>query len=96
MKGAPWTFLKDLAAMNLGRGRLFRVILMLTRQCPLQCKTCGIWKNNGSDPGPALEEIASFFEKNQFSWINLTGGEIFFRKDLPELFGLLAKTQKKL
>jgi MoaA/NifB/PqqE/SkfB family radical SAM enzyme len=33
-----------------------------------------------------FEEIRTFFKtSNQFSWIHLTGGEIFLRKDLPDI-----------
>lgn len=96
MSGSAWGFLKDIGCMNIGKARLFRIIFMISGRCPLRCATCGIWKNNDADPDPALDDMETFFNKNRFSWINLTGGEIFLRNDLVAIFQLLAKTQDRL
>ncbi|MHC4945180.1 MAG: radical SAM protein [Planctomycetota bacterium] len=96
MSGSKWGLLKDLGALNLGRERLFRVIFMITGRCPLQCKTCRIGQTPAQGPDPAIEEIEAFFEGNDFSWINLTGGEIFLRDDMKEIFCLIARTQPSL
>ncbi|MFH2000435.1 MAG: radical SAM protein [Planctomycetota bacterium] len=95
MSGAAIPFLKHMSAMNLGCGRIFRIILMLTARCPLQCRICGIWKGR-EKTDPSLHDLESFFTRNSFSWINLTGGEIFMRRDMAELFHLIKRTQKEL
>ncbi len=94
MKGSTLRGLKDLAALNLGRKKLFRVILMLTSGCPLRCRTCSIWKNKTVD-GPTLSELEAFFGCNDLSWINLTGGEIFLREDIREVFRIIADTRPR-
>lgn len=80
--------LRDLAAANLGADRPFRVILMLTGRCPHRCRVCGVWKTP-PPPDPTLDELERFFRANRFSWVNLTGGEIVLREDLPAVMGLL-------
>lgn len=95
MSGKFLPFFKDIVAMNLGRNRLFRLIFMVTSRCPLKCRICGIWKGkNKTDP--SLQDMERFFSSHSFSWINLTGGEIFMRRDMPELFQLIAQTQTQL
>lgn len=88
-------WLKDLGGLNLGREKLFRVILMLTDRCMLRCRTCGIWRKE-TTVEPAFSELETFFFTNKLSWLNLTGGEIFLRKDLPEIFRLIGSTQPHL
>jgi MoaA/NifB/PqqE/SkfB family radical SAM enzyme len=96
MTGSKWTLLKDLGRLNLGRENLFRVIFMLTGRCPLQCRTCRIGRTPVEGADPSLADIESFFQGNRFSWINLTGGEIFIRDDLKEIFDIIAATQPAL
>jgi len=88
-------FLKDLCAMNIGLPRIFRLIIMLNARCPLKCKICGV-SNDGGDEAPSVSELETFFSKNNFTWINLTGGEIFLRDDLVDIFRVVASTQDKL
>jgi len=92
MKSSSLLFLRDLGGLNLGFKKLFRLILMISARCPLQCRVCGIW-NQPDKQEPSLSELESFFENNSLSWINLTGGEIFMREDLVDLFHLIAATQ---
>lgn len=95
MKGSLLPFLKDLSLLNLGREKLFRIILMLTARCPLRCRVCGIG-GNGSMQEPTFIELERFFSRNSFTWINLTGGEIFLRDDMAEIFRLIASNQTHL
>jgi len=74
----------------------YKLIYALTYQCQLKCSMCHIWKRK---PLPELtsEEIREFFRRsNAFSWINLSGGEIFLRPDLPEIFNAIATSCKGL
>ena len=57
----------------------------VTYRCNQQCLTCNIWQKKAGEELP-LEEIKFFFQKNsRFNWIDLTGGEIFLRKDIHEI-----------
>jgi MoaA/NifB/PqqE/SkfB family radical SAM enzyme len=57
----------------------------------LRCSICSIWKRKETAE-PGLEELEAFFIKNRISWLNLTGGEIFLREDLQEVFPLMGRT----
>jgi Fe-coproporphyrin III synthase len=77
---------KDIVLLNAGRSSPFRMTLMVSEECPLRCRTCGIWR--AADPrAPSLEEIERLFRSNRrLSWVNLTGGEVFLRPDVGEIF----------
>lgn len=94
MTGPGFSFLKDLTRLNLGFSRIFRVILMLTSRCPMNCAICGISQSQSKDLD--FQDLETFFKKNGFTWLNLTGGEIFLREDMPEIFKLIAASQKDL
>jgi len=58
---------------------------VVTYKCNQKCLTCNIWKKT-IDEEMCLEEIELFFQKNPgFNWIDLTGGEIFSRKDITKI-----------
>jgi len=57
---------------------------------------CNIWKRK-SFPELSVEEIDRFFKiSNKFSWIDLTGGEIFLRDDLYEIVQIILNRNKDL
>ncbi|MCB2172235.1 radical SAM protein [archaeon] len=61
----------------------------ITDKCNGRCKMCNIWKTEPR-PEPQLEQIEKFFNENKKSlrdlrFIQLTGGEPFLRKDLPDI-----------
>lgn len=57
----------------------------VTYRCNQKCLTCNIWQKP-PDEEMTLEEIRLFFQKNsKFNWIDLTGGEIFLRKDIQQI-----------
>jgi Fe-coproporphyrin III synthase len=63
----------------------YKLTYAVTNRCNYRCATCNIWQK---DPSGELTtaEIRNFFSKsNDFSWIDLTGGEIFLRQDLLEI-----------
>ncbi len=62
----------------------YKLTFALTYRCNSRCRTCGIWKRkSGSEL--STEEVKEFFSKNVFPWVNLTGGEVFLRKDLVDI-----------
>jgi len=69
--------------------RPYRLNFVLTYQCNLKCQICNIWKKRAGNELTA-EEIELFFKKNNyFSWIDITGGELFLRKDLERIVRVL-------
>lgn len=63
----------------------YKLTFAITYRCNLKCKTCLIWSKEGREE-LNLKEIEVFFKKsNSFSWVDLTGGEIFMRPDLPDI-----------
>ncbi|MEK6744930.1 MAG: radical SAM protein [Nitrospirota bacterium] len=63
----------------------YRLTISLTNRCQARCTMCDIWqKPEGNEL--TLKEIAALFRNaKRFSWINLTGGEIFLRSDIRNI-----------
>ena len=74
----------------------YKLNFYLTDRCNFRCKICNIWdKKVGNELD--THEISVFFRKNShFSWIDITGGEIFLRKDIDEIFGIIISECKNL
>lgn len=72
---------------NLGLlKRPYKLNLYLTDKCNCKCKTCLIWKKRRTNE-LSLKELRTFFGMNNyFNWIDITGGEIFLRKDVDKIF----------
>ena len=74
----------------------YKLSFCITYRCNLRCNMCSIWKK------PLIqelttEEIESFFrDANKFSWVGLTGGEIFLRPDLLDIVKITLKYCKYL
>lgn len=62
----------------------YKLTFAVTYRCNSRCKICGIWKRK-PEKELTTKEIKKFFDKNKFSWINLTGGEVFLRNDLVDI-----------
>ncbi len=90
-------FAKNILLSNFKRlNRPFKLTFALTYRCNSRCKICQIWKKK---PRGELKfkEIKNFFILNDyFNWIDLTGGEIFLRKDLLQIIEVIFQTQKNL
>jgi MoaA/NifB/PqqE/SkfB family radical SAM enzyme len=77
---------KNIIQANLGRPRHpYKLTFALTSKCNYRCQTCNIWQKPPQDElSPA--EIERLFKKApDFSWIDLTGGEVFLRRDFLEI-----------
>jgi len=69
----------------------YKLTLMLTYRCNFRCKICNIWQREIKNE-LTLEEFGRFFNRsNRFSWINLSGGEIFLRSDFIEIIKAIFK-----
>lgn len=94
--GYPYRSLKALAwrifRSNLGRlNHPFKLTFALTWRCNSRCSYCQIWRRPAGRE-LSTEEIARFFRRNpHFSWIDLTGGEVFLRPDLVEIARAIKK-----
>lgn len=64
----------------------YRLTYAVTNRCQARCAMCNIWKKPTANE-LSLAEIDLLFSKaSHFSWINLTGGELFQRPDITDIF----------
>lgn len=67
-------------------GKPVHLILHVTQKCNLRCKTCFVAFDNYKGNEITLQEIekiAAYLDK--LIWLDISGGEPFLRKDLPEI-----------
>lgn len=63
----------------------------VTNMCQSRCKTCSIWKLYQDEPGKFKEELSldeierSFATVGEVYFFNISGGEPFLRRDLPQI-----------
>jgi radical SAM protein with 4Fe4S-binding SPASM domain len=79
------------AARQVARANFQRLAVPLkinfavTYWCQYRCKTCNIWQRQ-PDGELTTEEILQFVRNTTgVSWLDITGGEIFLRRDIGEL-----------
>ena len=86
-----------LVRANLGRlATPLKVNLCLTYWCQYRCKTCNIWLRKPTDE-LSTAELSRFVQKNtEVSWLDVTGGEIFLRKDAGDFLAEVATTWRRL
>jgi radical SAM protein with 4Fe4S-binding SPASM domain len=102
-RGGPLSLVRSaVAAARLARANLVRlerplkVNLALTYWCQYKCKTCNIWQRRPIDE-LSTAEVLRFIERNRdFSWADLTGGEIFLREDVNEIFDAITSSWRDL
>jgi len=92
-----FTLLKDIILSNFIRLKTpYKLTFSLTNQCNARCITCKIWKKE-TEGELKFNELDIFFKKNNyFSWIDLTGGEIFLRDDILEVIKMIVRRCKNL
>jgi MoaA/NifB/PqqE/SkfB family radical SAM enzyme len=97
MLGRRLGLLTDILASNVRNPRLpFRAQLVTTYKCNFRCEMCGIWKKKSVNELTA-DEVAGFFRRwPQFSWINLSGGEIFMRRDIDDIVRAIQENCRSL
>ena len=73
-----------------------KLTMALTYWCQYKCEMCNIWQKRPKDE-LTTDEILEFIRRNRsFRWVDLTGGEIFLRRDLPEIFDEIARSWNQL
>jgi radical SAM protein with 4Fe4S-binding SPASM domain len=70
--------------------------LCLTYWCQYRCKTCNIWQRKPTDELTTAEVIALVRENPDINWVDLTGGEIFLRQDIDEIFDAVVTGWRRL
>ena len=86
-----------LARANVGRLPYpLKLNLALTYWCQYRCKTCNIWQRKPTDE-LTTDEVLRFVRENPaVSWLDVTGGEIFLRDDITEIFDAIVGTWNDL
>ena len=88
---------RNILKANVGRpGRPYKLTFALTSKCNYRCQTCNIWRKRPENELSAAE-IERFFGKAPgFSWIDLTGGEVFLRRDFLEIVEIILASCPRL
>jgi MoaA/NifB/PqqE/SkfB family radical SAM enzyme len=74
----------------------YRLTFALTNRCQARCSMCNIWRKPAENE-LSLQEIEEIVQRaNRFSWINLTGGEIFLRPDIRAIVRTIIETSRDL
>lgn len=74
----------------------YKLTFVATYKCQSKCIYCKIWKKKPVGE-LSLGEINQFFKKsNKFSWVDLTGGEVFLRKDIADIAKVIITNCKNL
>jgi radical SAM protein with 4Fe4S-binding SPASM domain len=80
-------------------GRLahpLKINLCLTYWCQYRCQTCNIWKRKPEDELTTDELLRFVAANNCTEWLDVTGGEIFLRKDVGEILDAILGSWKRL
>ena len=74
----------------------YKLNFCLTYKCNSKCLSCDIWKIKSTNE-LTVDEIKNFFKySNKFSWIDVTGGEVFLRKDIVQIIDIILQSCKDL
>ena len=74
----------------------YKLTFCITFWCNYRCETCNIWKMKPRDE-LRLEEIQEFMKRSgRFLWVDLTGGEVWLRKDFVDICEALTTECKNL
>jgi Fe-coproporphyrin III synthase len=82
---------------NVTRLRVpLKVTWALTYWCQYRCRTCNIWQRKPVDELDTAEALRFVEQNRSISWLDLTGGEIFLRKDVSDILAHLVRTWDRL
>lgn len=74
----------------------YKLNFAVTDLCNSKCVTCNIWRKPVENE-LSTDEIRAFFRKsNAFSWIDLTGGEVFLRPDAVDICAAIVENCRRL
>lgn len=72
----------------MNKSRLKEVVIAVTYRCNSRCRMCSIWKISDYEGELALEKYKKLPE--DLTDINITGGEPFLHKELPEIIRIIS------
>ena len=73
-----------------------KINLCVTYACQYRCKTCNIWRRRPVNE-LTTEELLTFVSKNRSAqWLDITGGEIFLRKDIGDVLDAIVSSWRRL
>jgi MoaA/NifB/PqqE/SkfB family radical SAM enzyme len=76
-------------------GAPYKLNWILTERCNLRCASCRVWEAPRREL--SLDEIRAFLGRaHDFSWVDLSGGEIFLREDLGEIVAAVVASCRRL
>jgi len=73
-----------------------KINLCLTYWCQYKCKTCNIWQRKPTDELTTAEVRSLVRENPDVNWVDLTGGEIFLRPDIDDIFEAVVSGWQRL
>lgn len=76
----------------------YKVTITPTHSCNCRCKLCGIWRLPKKGAELSVEEYSAIFKNlgGDLTWLNVSGGEPFMRKDLAQILETAAAKCKNL
>jgi Fe-coproporphyrin III synthase len=74
----------------------YRMTYAVTSRCQARCTMCNIWQKPVQDELTLAEIDQLFAQADHFSWINLSGGELFLRPDISEIFLTIIRRSRGL
>ncbi len=73
-----------------------KINLCVTYACQYRCRTCNIWQRTPANEF-TTDELLSFVDRNrQARWLDVTGGEIFLRKDIGDVLDAIVSSWPRL
>lgn len=73
-----------------------KINLCVTYACQYRCKTCNIWRRKPTNE-LTTDELLTFIAKNrEAQWLDITGGEIFLRKDIGDILDAIVASWQRL
>lgn len=91
-RGARQVLTANFARLN----KPLKLTLAVTYLCQYRCEMCSIWKKHPVGE-LSTDELLAFVQKNRgWSWADITGGEIFLRKDIGEVMEAIVRSWRDL
>ena len=73
-----------------------KVNLCVTYACQYRCKTCTIWRRKPTNELTTAELLAFVATNPNVQWLDVTGGEIFLRKDIGDVLDAIVSSWRRL
>ena len=74
----------------------YKVTFVATYRCNFRCEMCHIWQKKSVNEMTVGEVERFFGQWPQFRWVQLTGGELFMRRDVDDLVAAIQQRCRAL